>query len=123
MISVTLQFPDAVAASHALARMAAPEQFATLEQFATPEQFATAGLATATATPAGTVIEYHDRPDVGAPVAPPLPPLSTTPTPLADINAAAAFGGAVVQATPPVPPAAPPTPPAAHPRRPRARGP
>lgn len=99
MISVTLQFPDAVAASHALARMAAPEQFATLEQFATPEQFAPA--------PALTVIAHADRPDVGAPVAPPAP----LPDP-----AAAAFRGAVVQAAPLVaPPAmpAPPTPPAA----------
>lgn len=99
MISVTLQFPDAAAASHALARMAAPEQFATLEQFATPEQFAPA--------PALTVIAHADRPDVGAPVAPPAP----LPDP-----AAAAFGGAVAQAAPLVaPPAmpAPPTPPAA----------
>ena len=117
MISVTFQFPDALAASHALARMAAPEQFATaVSALPAPYQGAVdAGLAAGTVTPAGTVIEYHDRPDVGAPVAPPLPPLSTTPTPtpLADINAAAAFGGAVVQATPLVPPAAPPTPPAA----------
>lgn len=94
MISVTLQFPDAVAASHALARMAAPEQFATLEQFATPEQFAPA--------PALTVIAHADRPDVGAPVAPPAP----LPDP-----AAAAFGGAVAQAAPLLPSAAPPTPP------------
>lgn len=88
MISVTLQFPDAVAASHALARMAAPEQFAT------PEQFAPA--------PALTVIAHADRPDVGAPVAPPAP----LPDP-----AAAAFGGAVAQAAPLLPSAAPPTPP------------
>lgn len=119
MISVTLQFNDFAAAAHALMRIATPEQFATavsaLPSGLTPaHQLAVdAGRATATATPAGTVIEYHDRPDVGAPVAPPLPPLSTTPTPLADINAAAAFGGAVAQAAPLLPPAAPPTPPAA----------
>ena len=122
MISVTLQFNDFAAAAHALMRIATPEQFATavsaLPSGLTPAQqlAVDAGRATATATPAGTVIEYHDRPDVGAPEAAPLPPVSTTLTPLADINAAAAFGGAVVQAAPLVaPPAmpAPPTPPAA----------
>lgn len=113
MISVTLQFNDFAAAAHALMRIATPEQFATAGLDSVHTLAVGAGRATATATTAGTVIEYHDRPDVGAPVAPPLPPLSTTPTPLADINAAAAFGGAVVQAAPLVPPAAPPTPPAA----------
>lgn len=91
MISVTLQFPDALAASHALARMAAPEQFAT-------------AVSALPAAPTPTVIAHADRPDVGAPEAAPLPP-----TPPAD-PAAAAFGGAVVQAAPLV---APPTPPAA----------
>lgn len=101
MISVTLQFPDALAASHALARLATPEQFAT---------------ATAAVVMPAPAIAHADRPDVGAPEAPPLPP-----TPPAD-PAAAAFGGAVVQAAPLVapsaslvPPAMPalPTPPAA----------
>lgn len=108
MISVTLQFPDALAASHALARMAAPEQFAT----AASAKVEPAAPAISFGQP-GAVIAQEDRPDVGAPEAPPLPPLSTTPTPLADVNAAAAFGGAVVQAAPLVPvlpPAAPPAP-------------
>lgn len=98
MISVTLQFNDFAAAAHALMRIATPEQFATAGLDSVHTLAVGAGRATATATTAGTVIEYHDRPDVGAPVA--------------GINAAAAFGGAVVQAAPLVP-AAPPTPPAA----------
>lgn len=89
MISVTLQFPDALAASHALARLAAPEEFAAAATTIDYVRSAEAG------TP--VVIAHADRPDVGAP---PMPPLSTTPTPLAEIHAAAAFGGAVAQAAP-----------------------